>query len=205
MKLFWNFVYHITFQFLVHFKVHCPDSVSILCNTQCYFVPCSAHYSKIALKNALFCEQSFVFLSNTNSASTSAAASLLLAYCRTKRVSSWLGQTRCLPCEVSFYKIQPRQKRLAGRENDLEIVLLCFEKYHAWSVCELQSSKMIPLRIWLRKIWPGAVQWMQSYGPSHGLTIIVQMPDMQRYPWRKSDLKSCGHIAENVAPRRGNL
>ena len=40
--------------------------------------------------------------------------SLLLAYCRTKRVSSWLGQT--LPsCHVRSVstKIQPRQKRLA--------------------------------------------------------------------------------------------
>ena len=36
---------------------------------------------------------------------------------------------RRLPCEVSFYKIHPRLG--CPGENDLEIVLLCFGKYHA--------------------------------------------------------------------------
>ena len=89
-------------------------------------------------------EQSFVFLSNTNSASTSAAAS---TSCRLR----WQKASRhdlvrpVLPCEVSFYKIQPRPSWPG--ENDLEIVHPCFEKYHAWGVCELQSSKIIPLYI----------------------------------------------------------
>ena len=61
----------------------------------------------------------------------------LLADCRTKSVSSRLGQTRPLPREVSFYKIQPRPG--SPGENDLEIVLLGFGKYHAWGVCELHT------------------------------------------------------------------
>ena len=123
------------------------------------FVVCAQHtilkHLPLLRKLWKICDQSFVFLSNTNSASTSAAASTSCRLPNKKRLVTTRSDRR-LPCEVSFYKIHPRLG--CPGENDLEIVLLCFGKYHAWGVCELQSSEMIPLHMCLRKMWPRAVQ-----------------------------------------------
>ena len=114
----WNFSELLSiisfFQFLVHFKVHCPDSVNIFCNTQCYNVPFSAHYSKTDLKNALFCEFcisiKYKFRFNVSS---QPVYFLLIAEQKESRHDSVRPCLAAMWGEVSFYKIQPRQKRLA--------------------------------------------------------------------------------------------